>query len=108
LKRVKRRYLALQIEAERVPSEREFIDAVWSSVVQLYGEFGASQTSLALISYNVESNSAVIRTGLAALDMVRASIALITALAGSKASVHILAVSGTIKSLRPLTLQRKK
>jgi RNase P/RNase MRP subunit POP5 len=108
LKRVKRRYLALQIEAEKMPSERELIDAVWSSVVQLYGEFGASQTGLALISYNVESNSAVIRTALAALDMVRASIALITALAGTKASVHILAISGTIKSLGPVPLRRKK
>lgn len=104
---MKRRYLALQIEVERMPNEREFIDAVWSSIVQLYGEFGASQTGLALISYDIERNSAVIRTALGALSMVRSSVALITSLAGTKASVHILAISGTIKSLCPKPTQNR-
>ena len=42
MKRVKRRYLALQLECEVLPTEREFIDAVWASVTKLYGEVGAS------------------------------------------------------------------
>jgi RNase P/RNase MRP subunit POP5 len=91
--------LALQIETEQMPREREFADAIWTSISKLYGEFGASQTGLALITYDVESKTAVIRTALATLGIVRAAVASITLLAGEKASVHVVTVSGTLKSL---------
>jgi len=99
LKRVKRRYLALLLDCERLPSEREFIDAVWASVTRLYGEVGASLTGLTLISLDVERKIAVIRISLVALSVVRASLAATTSLANSEASVHVLAVSGTLKAL---------
>ncbi len=100
MKRVKRRYLALQVDSDGVPSQKEFMDAIWGAVVKLYGEYGASQTSLALIDYDVEKKTAVIRTSLATVDLVRASLASITSIAGREAAVHVLAVSGTIKALR--------
>lgn len=99
MKRIKRRYLALQLETSAVPTEREFIDAVWSSVVRFYGEVGASQTGLSLISLDGERSIAVIRVSLATLNMVRSSLAAITALCGREASVRTLAVSGTLKAL---------
>lgn len=99
MKRVKRRYLALQLETEGLPSEKEFMDAVWGAVAKLYGEVGASLTSLALINFDVERKVVVVRTSLATLDFVRASLASITCVAGKEASVHVLAVSGTIKAL---------
>jgi RNase P/RNase MRP subunit POP5 len=100
LKRVKRRYLALQVDADGVPSRREVMDAVWSAVATLYGEYGASLTSLSLIDYNPEKKTGVIRTSLVAANLVRASLASITSVAGREAAVHVLAVSGTVKSLR--------
>ena len=100
MKRVKRRYLALQVDSDGVPSQKEFMDAVWSAVAKLYGEYGASLTSLALIDYDVEKKTAMIRTSLATVDLVRASLASITSVAGREAAVHVLAVSGTIKALR--------
>ena len=99
MKRVKRRYLALQLECESLPTEREFIDAVWASVTKLYGEVGASLTGLALINFDVERKIAVVRISLGSLNMVRASLATITSIAGKDASVHVLAVSGTLKAL---------
>ena len=99
MKRVKRRYLALQIDIDGAPSLKEFMDAVWSAVVKLYGEYGASLTSLVLIDYDPEKKTAMIRTSLATLDLVRASLASITCLADRDAAVHVLAVSGTIKAL---------
>ena len=99
MKRVKRRYLALQLECEGVPSEREFMDAVWGAVSKLYGEVGASLTSLALINFDIERKVVVVRTSLATLDSVRASLASLTRVAGKEAAVHVLAVSGTIKAL---------
>jgi ribonuclease P/MRP protein subunit POP5 len=99
LKRVKRRYLALQLECDVVPAEREFIDAVWAAVTKLYGEVGASLTGLALINFDVEHKVAVLRVSLASLSMVRASLAAITSVGGREAAVHVLGVSGTLKAL---------
>ena len=100
MKRVKRRYLALQVDSDGLPSQKDFMDVVWSAVTKLYGEYGASLTSLALIDCDVEKKTAVIRTSLATLDLVRTSLASITSVAGREAAVHILVVSGTIKGLR--------
>ena len=99
MKRVKRRYLALQLDCETLPTEREFIDAVWASVTKLYGEVGASLTGLTLIGLDIERKIAVIRVALVALNTVKASLAAVTSLANREASVHVLAVSGTLKAL---------
>lgn len=99
MKRVKRRYLALQLDTECVPSQKEFMDAVWHAVTQLYGEFGASLTSLALIDYDVEQKLAIVRTNLTTVDNMRTALASITSISGKQAAVHIIAVSGTIKAL---------
>ena len=100
MKRVKRRYLALQIDSDGVLSQKNFLEAVWSAVAKLYGEYGASLTNLVLIDFDVEKKMAVIRTSLATMDLIRASLASITSLGGREAAVHVLAVSGTIKALR--------
>jgi ribonuclease P/MRP protein subunit POP5 len=99
VKRVKRRYLALQLECDGVPSEREFMDAIWAAVTRLYGEVGASMTGLTLINFDLERKVAVIRVLLAALNTVRASVSTVTSVAGREASLRVLAVSGTLKAL---------
>jgi len=99
LKRVKRRYIALRLECDGLPSEREFIDAVWAAVTKLYGEVGASLTGLSLINFDGERKIFVVRTSLASLPIVKASLATVTGVAGRCASVHVLAVSGTLKAL---------
>jgi RNase P/RNase MRP subunit POP5 len=99
LKRVKRRYLALQLDTECAPSQKEFMDAVWHAVTQLYGEYGASLTSMALINYDVDQKVAIVRTNLATVDNLRTAVASITSISGKQAAVHVIAVSGTIKAL---------
>jgi RNase P/RNase MRP subunit POP5 len=99
VKRVKRRYLAVQLERDGLPSERELLDAIWASLSRLYGEVGASQAGLALISFDVERKVAVVRTSLVCLSSVRASLAAVTSVGGAEASLHVLVVSGTLKAL---------
>jgi ribonuclease P/MRP protein subunit POP5 len=99
MKRVKRRYLALRLECDVLPTGREFVDAVWLAVTKLYGEVGASTSGLSIINFDPEDKIAVIRVSLAALSMVRPSLATVTVLAGRTASVHVLSVSGTLKAL---------
>ena len=103
LKRVKRRYLALLIDSDCVFTERELLDAVWAAVTRLYGEHGASQTGLAPIAFNESNKTAIIRVSLAFLQQVRASIASITRITGKDATVHVTAISGTLKSLHEKT-----
>lgn len=100
MKRAKRRYLALQIDSDGAVSRKELMYAVWQAVVKLYGEYGASLTNMTLIDYDAERKTAIIRTSLVTVNMVRTSLASMTSLAGVKAAVHVLAVSGTTKTLR--------
>ncbi len=97
---MKRRYLALQLDGDYTPSDREFLDAVWGSVSRLFGEYGASLTSLALINYDCERKEAILRANLNTMDNVRAALAAITGIAGKPVAIHVTAVSGTIKALR--------
>jgi RNase P/RNase MRP subunit POP5 len=99
LKRVKRRYLLLEIEADRIFDSNEFMDAVWDAVKRLYGEYGASRTGLVLIDYDQEGKRAVIRVALTALDIMRAALASVTKIGIAHASIHVLKVSGTLHAL---------
>ena len=99
MKRIKRRYLALQLECEVTPTERELMDALWASVTRLYGEVGASLTGLALIDFDAERKIAIVRCTLVSLPSVRASVATLTRVADHEATMHVLTVSGTIKAL---------
>ena len=83
-----------------MPSQKEFMDAVWGAITKLYGEYGASLTSLALIHYDAQEKLAVLRANLVTVDNVRTALASITSVVGKEAAVHVLAVSGTIKALR--------
>jgi len=100
LKRIKRRYLALQIESKRSFQNRVLLNAIWESVTILYGEYGASLTNLSLINYDVEKKQAIIRTNLSSLPLIRSSLVTITSIAGNPVSLHVLSISGTIKALK--------
>ena len=91
--------MALEIDATESFGPKELMDAIWSSVLKLYGEYGASRTGLALIDCNAEEGFAVIRTVHTAVEMVRTALASITSIANKPAAVHVIRVSGTIKAL---------
>ena len=103
LKRAKRRYLALEIDSDEPFGQEEFMDAVWISVLKLYGEHGASRASLSLIDCDPERRIAVIRVAHAVVEMIRAALASMTKIGNKPVSVRIIKVSGTIESLREKT-----
>lgn len=107
MKRVKRRYLAIQVESTSTLHPRALIDAIWNGVSLLYGEYGASKTNLSLIEYNSETNRAILRTSLVSLNQVRASLITITSIADTQVSLHVLAISGTIKALKKNILKNQ-
>ena len=93
----------LQITADDLLSQRELLDAMWGSLTKLYGEYGASSSNLSLIEYNEEKKIALVRVSLRALQPVRVALALITRIADSDATVNVVGISGTLKSLRERT-----
>lgn len=89
----------MQIDSDKTFETKEFIDAVWSAITRLYGEHGASQTRLSMIRHDQDKRMAIIRVANPASDMVRAALATVTEISDTPASVHVVAVSGTIKAL---------
>ena len=96
---VRRRYLALKLVSDGSVRREELMNAIWDAIIQLWGEYGASQTDLALIRYSSERDYAILRCSHRALEMVKASIASITEINGKPAALHIRRVSGTLKAL---------
>ena len=99
LRRIKRRYLVLEIDSGEVFGSKELMDAIWSAVSRLFGEYGASKAGLTLIDYDVERRLLVVRVAHTALDMVNAALASITRIRDKPVAVHVITVSGTIKTL---------
>jgi len=103
-KRVRRRYLALKVVSEQPVNERDVMDAVWSAVLKLFGEYGASQANLRLMEADPQRNYAVVRCSHVALEMVRASVASVTEINGKPVVIHVIGVSGTLRALRKKAL----
>lgn len=99
IKYIRRRYLALKIECTEPPDPRAISDAVWNAVSRLFGEVGCSQAGLYFIDFDENTNYAVLRCSHKALPMVKAAIASITKIADQPAAIHVLRVSGSLKSL---------
>ncbi len=102
--RVRRRYLAIKVLSEQSISKRDIVDVVWNRVLQLFGEYGASQTNLTFIEYNSEKSWGIVRCSHRALEMVRASVASVTEINGKPVAIDVLGVSGTLKALRKKVL----
>jgi RNase P/RNase MRP subunit POP5 len=79
--------------------EDDVKDAVWNAVFQLFGEYGASKAGLFLINYDKQKKEAVLRCSHKALPVVHAAIVSITKIKDKPAALHVLKISGTIKSL---------
>jgi len=103
-KRMRRRYLALKVVSEHSVNEGDVMDAVWSAVLKLFGEYGASKANLSLMEYDPQRNCVVVRCSHTALERVRASIASITEINGKPAVIHVIGVSGTLRTLRKKAL----
>lgn len=91
--------MAIEIDYDEPLEAKEFIDAIWSAIVQLYGEYGASKTGLALIDYDAQRRFAVLRSMHTAVVMVRTALATITKINNKPTAIHVITISGTIKAL---------
>ena len=100
--REKERYVAFQIISEEVVVYSDFEAAVWSTLLDFFGEYGASRTSMWLIKnlYDEQEQIGVIRCNHESVQIVLTMLGLIERLGDTRVIVKILKVSGTIKGLR--------
>ena len=105
---MKRRYIALDPQGETAFSEKALANAVWNMIFQLFGEVGASQTALHWMrGSRVPDRVRVIRCSHKALDMVRAAVAAVTEIEGTRCVIRVIAVSGTLKGLQKKLAERR-
>ncbi|UCG36128.1 MAG: hydrogenase maturation protease [Candidatus Bathyarchaeota archaeon] len=95
----KRRYLAVKAEDTKQTDTRDLMSAIWDSIYRLFGEVGASKTSLSRIRSD-DDEILILRCSHKALSMVRAAIAATTEIHGQTVTIRVLAVSGTLNALR--------
>ncbi len=100
LKRIKRRYLLVQLDCGAKCSSGEFMDAVWGSISRLFGEHGCSKAGLSLVGYDDAKQLGVLRVALDCVEQIRAALACVTKVGDRTAALHVLKLSGTLKSLK--------
>lgn len=106
--RVKRRYIAIKINSEATPSSKDFMKALWDSLIKLFGEYGASKTGVTLIEYQDEEKTAIIRVFHKEVETIRAALAAIAKINDKPAAVHVIKVSGTIRALKNKLKAKKR
>ncbi len=92
--------MLVKIDSEKGIDKRDFQSALWSSIIRLFGEYGASQVEATLIEYDEEKGIAILRCSHRALNIVRAAMAAVTRINNVEASIHVLLASGTLRALR--------
>jgi RNase P/RNase MRP subunit POP5 len=95
----RRRYFALKVDCDQPLESMVLSDAIWSAVLRLFGEVGASQAGLYLVRFDEKTRIGVLRCSHLSLPVVRAAVASITRIGDAKAAVHVLRVAGTLKAL---------
>jgi RNase P/RNase MRP subunit POP5 len=88
IKREKRRYLAVKVETEQAVVEQTVLDAVYCSVLMLFGEVGASQANLKMIKYSESSKLYILQCSHKMLEQVRAAVAFTVSVGGSRAALQ--------------------
>ncbi|KON30419.1 hypothetical protein AC482_03935 [miscellaneous Crenarchaeota group-15 archaeon DG-45] len=99
-RRPRRRYLRFLVASERRYREGEVADAIRGGVLRIYGVRGLSQIAPVLIEFDELGQTGILRCSHIHLRRMRASLAYTTEICGSAASLRVLRVSGTLKSLR--------
>ena len=107
IKHDRKRYLSLRVESETLLNEKDFFNIIMNSTLQLFGEYGASHANLYVVNFDPIHGEAILRCSHKTVNQVRAAIATITEVSKDSITIHVMKVSGTIKSLRRKKNDRK-
>jgi ribonuclease P/MRP protein subunit POP5 len=100
--RERERYIAFQIISEDSITYADVEQAIWNQLLDFYGEFGMSKTSMWLMKklWDDKNRIGVIRCNNNSVTKIISGLGLITRLGDVRVTIKILAVSGTLKGLK--------
>ncbi|MHA1238715.1 MAG: Rpp14/Pop5 family protein [Candidatus Odinarchaeia archaeon] len=94
----RRRYLAFKIWGAPSLTKESLIKSVWSSLINLFGDYGASKVSFWVINFDPEKRTGLFQCTNKSVNHLKAAIAMITSINGEPLIIQSLGVSGTIKA----------
>jgi len=104
VKEKRNRYVIFRImSSEKLDLNKyQLLKIIFSSVLKLYGEVGASFIHINLIEYDANLQKGIIKCNHNALVMLRAALCIIHEINGKQAFFHIIKVTGTLKKAREI------
>jgi len=102
--REKKRYIAFEINSEKLITRQELVREISNSIISLFGDTGASEINPALMSF--EGRFGILRCAREKKNETRAGLACINNIHGSRISIMVLGISGTIKSATEKFIQQ--
>jgi len=100
--REKERYISFKIISEEPIIYSDLESAIWTQLLEFYGELGLSQMSLRIVKNLWDENAqiGVIKCNNKSVTKVIAGLGLVTRLGEARIIIKILKISGTIKGLK--------
>lgn len=100
--RERKRYIAFEILGEEKIEFPQLINAVWHSILNLFGEINTGLINFWLVkdSWNENKQRGLLKCNHSHVSQVRLALALIDRIGDAKVSIRTIGVSGTMKSAR--------
>jgi ribonuclease P/MRP protein subunit POP5 len=100
--RPKARYIAYHVISTGKVTFPDVTAAIWRSALNFLGELGASAAQMRILkdSWDETRQIGLLRCSHLAVERVRAALALVQHIADAPAIVHVLGISGTIRSAK--------
>ena len=100
VRRMKRRYLALRIEGARPSDEAALRRLILEALVRLFGEDGVVKTRPKIIEYRPSEGIGIVGCSHKHMGLLRAALASVVEVDGEPIALHVVDVSGTLRTLR--------
>jgi ribonuclease P/MRP protein subunit POP5 len=96
------RYISFHVISEYGITYADLEAAIWSTLIEFYGEYGLSQMSMWLIKnlYDEEKQIGIIRCNNRSVEKIITGLGLISRIGDSRVTIKIFKMSGTIKGLK--------
>lgn len=98
--RERNRYVAFELKCGRRCTRDETAKAVWSTLMRLMGESGTASLSLWVMDWNEERQNGILKACHTCIRDLKAGLAMLESVNGSKAAVRVLGVGGTLRKMR--------